>query len=68
MAARPSPDETIRFGPFEVDLRTGELRRKGSKIRLQNKPFQILAALLEYPGELVMSCTGGSGRGYVCGF
>ena len=53
MAARPGPDETIRFGPFEVDLRTGELRRKGSKIRLQNKPFQILAALVENPGELV---------------
>jgi TolB-like protein/Tfp pilus assembly protein PilF len=53
MAARPSPDETIRFGPFEANLQTGELRKKGLKIRLQNKPFQILAALLEYPGELV---------------
>src|SRR5271163_694033 len=54
MAARPEPGERICFGPFEVDLRTGELRKKGFKIRLQNKPFQILAALLECPGEIVM--------------
>src|SRR5271170_223724 len=53
MAARPEHGERICFGPFEVDLRTGELRKKGFKIRLQNKPFQILAALLECPGELV---------------
>jgi TolB-like protein/Tfp pilus assembly protein PilF len=53
MAMLPEPGERIRFGPFEVDLRTGELRRKGFKIRLQNKPFQILATLLECPGELV---------------
>jgi TolB-like protein/tetratricopeptide (TPR) repeat protein len=44
---------TVRFGPFDVDLRTGELRKKGFKIRLQDKPFQILAALLERPGDLV---------------
>jgi len=44
---------TVRFGPYDVDLRTGELRKKGFKVRLQDKPFQILAALLERPGELV---------------
>jgi len=44
---------TVRFGPFDVDLRTGELRKKGFKVRLQDKPFQILAALLERPGDLV---------------
>ena len=43
----------VRFGSYEVDLRAGELRKKGFKIRLQEKPFQILAALLEHPGELV---------------
>src|SRR5580658_11172072 len=53
MATWQDPDETIRFGPYEVDLRTGELRKNGFKIRLQNKPFQILAALLEFPGVLV---------------
>ena len=43
----------VRFGSFEVDLRAGELRKRGVKIRLQEKPFQMLAALLEQPGELV---------------
>ncbi len=43
----------IRFGVFEVDLRAGELRRNGSKVKLQEQPFQILAMLLERPGELV---------------
>ena len=43
----------IRFGIFEVDLRAGELRRQGVKIRLQQQPFQILAMLLEHPGEVV---------------
>ena len=43
----------VRFGVFEVDLRTGELRRSGLKIRLQDQPFQILAMLLERPGEVV---------------
>lgn len=42
-----------RFGPFEADLRTGELRRAGKTIELQELPFRILAALLERPGELV---------------
>ena len=43
----------IRFGVFEVDLRSGELRRNGLKIKLQEQPFQILAMLLEHPGEIV---------------
>ncbi len=43
----------VRFSDFEVDLRTGELRKYGRKIRLQEKPFQILASLIEQPGELV---------------
>jgi len=44
---------TIRSGAFEVDLRTGELRKSGVRIRLQEQPFKILASLLERPGELV---------------
>ncbi len=43
----------VRFGVFEVDLRTGELRKQGLKIRLQEKPFQVLSSLLERAGEMV---------------
>src|SRR5258708_5833114 len=43
----------IRFGAFEIDLAQGELRRDGQKFRLQDQPFQLLAALLERPGEVV---------------
>src|SRR5262249_25665870 len=43
----------IRFGTFEVDLQTGELRREGIRIRLQEQPFKVLAMLLERPSELV---------------
>ena len=43
----------IRFGVFELDLRSGELRKLGIKIKLHNQPFQVLATLLEHPGEVV---------------
>jgi len=43
----------VRFGAYQVDLRTGELRKHGNKIRLAGRPFQILAMLLEQPGELL---------------
>ena len=43
----------IRFGIFEVDLQAGELRRRGVKVKLQQQPFQVLAMLLERPGEVV---------------
>ena len=43
----------IRFGVFEVDLRSGELRKQGLKIKLQGQAIQILGLLLERPGELV---------------
>lgn len=43
----------FRFGPFEADLTTGELRKSGQKIRIQEQPFQVLAALLDQPGEVV---------------
>jgi len=45
--------EIIGFGVFQVDLRAGELRRNGSKVRLQDQPFQVLALLLEKPGQVV---------------
>ncbi len=44
---------TIQFGVFEADLRAGELRRNGAKVRLQEQPFQILVMLVERPGEIV---------------
>ena len=43
----------LRFDAYQVDLRTGELRKHGRKIRLAGRPFQILALLLERPGELL---------------
>jgi len=43
----------IRFAVFELDLESAELRKHGIKIKLQQKPFQILALLLERPGEVV---------------
>jgi len=46
----PSP---IHFGVFQVNLHTGELRKNGSRIKLEGQPFQILALLLGRPGELV---------------
>lgn len=45
--------QRVRFGAFEADLRSGELRKHGMKIKLQDQPFQILAMLLECPGEIV---------------
>jgi len=44
---------TIRFGAFEVDLRAGELRKRGVRVKLQEQPLQILQILLEHPGEIV---------------
>jgi TolB-like protein/DNA-binding winged helix-turn-helix (wHTH) protein len=42
-----------RFGLFELDFRSGELLKQGRRIRLQDQPLQILALLLEHPGEVV---------------
>src|SRR5215470_1305421 len=42
-----------RFGPFEVCLETGELRKNGRRVHLQRKPFEVLASLLEQAGRLV---------------
>src|SRR5262245_35556125 len=43
----------IRFGPFELDAKAGELTRSGRRIRLQDKPLRLLQALVEQPGEVV---------------
>ena len=44
---------TVRFGEFEADLRAGEIRKSGSRIRLQEQPFKVLQVLLENPGGVV---------------
>jgi len=49
----PSSVLSVRFGVFEVDLRAGELRKKGVRIRLQGQPFLLLITLLKQQGEVV---------------
>ena len=43
----------VQFGVFELNVRAGELRKNGVKLRLQEQPFRVLAVLLEQPGEVV---------------
>ena len=45
--------QIVTFGTFLLDLRSGELRRNGHKVKLQDQPFQVLAQLLEKPGDVV---------------
>src|SRR5690242_9418635 len=47
------PNRVLRFGVFELDQWSGELRKHGVRIKLQEQPFQILALLLHHPGEMV---------------
>ncbi len=47
------PQPAVRFGSFEVNPLTGELRKQGIRIKLHEKPFQVLLALLEHSGEVV---------------
>src|SRR5215475_8758794 len=53
MSAPTTNSGTVRFGAFEADLRSDELRKDGVKVKLEGQPFQILAALLRQPGQLV---------------
>jgi DNA-binding winged helix-turn-helix (wHTH) protein len=54
MASSHSPgSQVVGFGVYEADLRSGELRKQGQRVRLPEQPFQVLAILLEHPGELV---------------
>jgi TolB-like protein/DNA-binding winged helix-turn-helix (wHTH) protein/tetratricopeptide (TPR) repeat protein len=43
----------LRFGVFEIDLDSGQLTKRGARVKLHDKPFQVLAALLQRPGEVV---------------
>ena len=47
------PNNLYRFGVFEADRQTGELRKQGRRLPLQGQPFEILLMLLERPGELI---------------
>jgi DNA-binding winged helix-turn-helix (wHTH) protein len=49
----PRPGPQYRFGIFEVDAATGELRRQGMRVKLNTQPFQVLLMLLDRPGELL---------------
>lgn len=49
----PRPAARFRFGAFEADAVTGELRRQGVRIKLNAQPFQVLIMLLERPGDLL---------------
>src|SRR5438045_8686079 len=42
-----------RFGAFEINLQSGELRKNGIRLRLSGQPFQVLSVLVEHPGEVV---------------
>jgi DNA-binding winged helix-turn-helix (wHTH) protein len=52
-ATNGADSDRVYFGVFELDLRTGQLRRNGSRVKLQEQPFQVLAQLLEKPGDVV---------------
>src|SRR6187397_1835238 len=47
------PHSAVRFGCFELDVQTGELRRNGMKVRIPDQSVQVLAMLLEHSGEVV---------------
>src|ERR1700746_1201879 len=53
MALEARSPAILRFGTFEVDVRAGELRKQGKRIKLQDQPFQVLSALLQRPGDMV---------------
>src|SRR5262245_26611236 len=53
MAVVTDTDGTVRFGSFELDLRSHELRRGTKLVRLQEQQFEILRMMLEHPGRVV---------------
>ena len=53
MEADHQQGRRLSFGVFDLDLGTGELRKRGTRVRLQQQPFQVLALLIEHRGEVV---------------
>ena len=49
----PPPSSVVRFGTYEVSLQSGEVRKAGLRIRVQQQPMKLLEVLLEHPGEVV---------------
>jgi TolB-like protein/DNA-binding winged helix-turn-helix (wHTH) protein/Flp pilus assembly protein TadD len=49
----PPPNSVVRFGTYEVSLQSGEVRKAGLRIRVQQQPMKLLELLLEHPGEVV---------------
>src|SRR5690348_16998684 len=47
------PTSVVRFGTFEVSFQTGEVRKAGLRVRVQQQPLKLLEALLERPGEVI---------------
>ncbi|MGC1295058.1 MAG: winged helix-turn-helix domain-containing protein [Alloacidobacterium sp.] len=50
---KPESNHCVRFKTFELDLNSRELRRNGLRLKLQGQPLEVLAMVLERPGELV---------------
>jgi DNA-binding winged helix-turn-helix (wHTH) protein/tetratricopeptide (TPR) repeat protein len=53
MSPENKPSTFLRFAVFDADLRTGELRKQGVRVKLQEQPFRVLTLLLQRPGEVV---------------
>jgi TolB-like protein/DNA-binding winged helix-turn-helix (wHTH) protein/Flp pilus assembly protein TadD len=53
MALETRSSGIVQFGTFEADLRSGELRKQGKRIKIQEQPFHVLTVLLRHPGEVV---------------
>jgi len=53
MTMPSEPQTVVRFGVFEADLRAGDLRKKGTRVKIQDLPFRALGVLLSRPNEVV---------------
>src|SRR5262247_3183371 len=53
MGQSADPHRILCFGSFQVDVESGELRRQGLKIKLQDQPFRLLVLLLDHAGDVV---------------
>src|SRR5215831_1218749 len=53
MCSGENRERFVRFGVFEIDLESGELRKHGVKIKLRDQSFQVLTLLLKRPGQVV---------------
>src|SRR4029077_3867819 len=53
MALETRPFGIVQFGTFEAGFRSGELRKQGKRMKIQEQPFHVLTVLLRHPGEVV---------------